>query len=390
VLGYGRAVRFSGRRGAEVVSNPNPHNHAISSRKSPRRPSNAPSQSQKPICVWIDMANSPHVQFFGPIIREIEARGHSVLITARDYAQTVELLDRAGLDYTVLGHHGGKSALGKALAIERRARELTSFARRHGADIALHHNSYAQSIAAWFLRIPSITLMDYEYQPANHLSFRLSDRVFVPEYIPARSLAPYGAGRRLRRYPGLKEDFYVASMVRTGAEELGIEGLDSRRPLLVLRPPPDLALYHRLDNALWAPLLQYLSAQESADVLVVPRTEEQAVRLADVASDRVVIAERAIDPATLLLHADGVITAGGTMAREAAALGIPAYTLFAGHRGGVDTNLIREGRLVELSSTDDFRRISLGKREHRDTASVARERERVQWLVDIVLQTAGG
>jgi predicted glycosyltransferase/peptidoglycan/xylan/chitin deacetylase (PgdA/CDA1 family) len=353
-------------------------------------PEVSPTRAGPPLRVWIDMANSPHVQFFRPIIAELEARGHAVVITARDYAQTVELLDCAGLEYTTIGHHGGRSTIGKLVAIEGRARGLASHARAAGVNIAVHHNSYAQSLAARSLRIPSLTLMDYEYQPANHVSFRLSDVVLVPESIPRRALAVYGAGWRLRRYPGLKEDFYVSSMVNEGAHELDIEGLDPELPLIVLRPPPDLAMYHRLENSLWAPMLQYLAQQGGAEILVVPRTQEQAERLAKQGADRVRIADRAIPPATLLLHADGVITAGGTMAREAAALGIPAYTVFAGRQGGVDASLIRAGRLVEITSADDFPRISLMKCERQVTAGVAAEHERVSWLVDTIVELAGG
>ena len=196
---------------AEIIPPARIEAAAPSKRKNPARPT-------RPIRVWIDFANSPHVQFFGPIIAEIEARGHSVIITARDYAQTIGLLDQAGLDYATIGHHGGRTTVGKLVAIEQRARELASHARQSGADIAVHHNSYAQSIAARALRIPAVTLMDYEYQPANHVSFRLSDLVLVPESIPRRSLARYGAGWRLRRYPGLKEEFYVASMASAGDE----------------------------------------------------------------------------------------------------------------------------------------------------------------------------
>jgi predicted glycosyltransferase/peptidoglycan/xylan/chitin deacetylase (PgdA/CDA1 family) len=355
----------------------------------PPSQSKTPAKPVRPIRVWIDMANSPHVQFFGPIIKEIEARGHSVLVTARDYAQTVELLDRTGLRYTALGQHGGKSSLGKLVAIESRARVLASYVGPKDIDIALHHNSYAQAIAARYLRIPSITLMDYEFQPANHLSFRLSDMVLVPESIPRGSLTPYGAGWRLRRYPGLKEDFYVASMLSTGSDEVEIEGLDSRLPLFVLRPPPDYAIYHRLENALWCPLLEYLAESREANVLVLPRTDDQAVRLAKEVPEGILIADRAISPVALLSQADGVITAGGTMAREAAAIGIPAYTLFAGRQGGVDTNLIREGRLVELKSKADFHRILLRKNERPELVSIERERERVEWLVDIIVLSAG-
>jgi predicted glycosyltransferase/peptidoglycan/xylan/chitin deacetylase (PgdA/CDA1 family) len=352
------------------------------------QPTGVTTTHEEPLRVWIDMANSPHVQFFGPLIRELEARGHSVLITARDYAQTTGLLDEAGLAYTKIGHHGGRSTFGKARAIYTRSRSLAAFARQHGADIAVHHNSYAQSLAARSAGIPSVTLMDYEYQPANHVSFRLSSIVVVPDSIPSHALAPYGAYWRLRRYPGLKEDFYVASMLADAHEALGIDGIDSDRPLLVLRPPPDLAAYHQFENLLWGPLLRYLSENHPANVLVLPRTKDQASRLASQVGESVVIADRAIAPAVLLSRADAVITAGGTMAREAAALGIPAYTIFAGRRGGVDTRLIAEGRLVELTSVGDFDRIRFEKRVQGGGGDLAREHKRVSWLADLVVRTA--
>ena len=352
------------------------------------QPITVTATQERPLRVWIDMANSPHAQFFGPLIRELEERGHTLLITARDYAQTTGLLDEAGLAYTAIGHHGGKSLFGKAYAIHTRSRALADFARQNGADIAVHHNSYAQSLAARAARIPSVTLMDYEHQPANHVSFRLSNIVLVPESIPNAALAPYGAYWRLRRYPGLKEDFYVASMMASAPAQLDIEGIDTQRPLLVLRPPPDLAAYHHFENLLWGPLLRYLSESEAASVLVLPRTKDQATRLASEVGGNVVIADRAIAPAVLLGHADAVITAGGTMAREAAALGIPAYTVFAGRRGGVDTRLISEGRLVELTSVDDFRRIRCEKHVGDGRGDLAREQKRVSWLADLIERSA--
>ena len=147
-----------------------------------------------------------------------------MLITARDYAQTTELLDQAGLAYTTIGHHGGKSTIGKALAIESRARALAAFARENRADIAVHHNSYAQSVAARSVGIPSVTLMDYEYQPANHVSFRLSSIVLVPDSIPAGALAPYGANWRLRRYPGLEGGLLRGQHAGHGRRSAGDRG----------------------------------------------------------------------------------------------------------------------------------------------------------------------
>jgi len=353
-----------------------------------RPPGRRAAVAREPVRVWIDMANSPHVQFFGPLIREIEARGHSVSVTARDFAQTIELLDQAGIEHEAIGHHGGKTTIGKLLAIEARARSLARFARRNRIDVAVHHNSYAQAIAARSAGIPSVTLMDYEHQPANHVSFRLSTLVLVPDSIPSASLSKFGAGWHLRRYTGLKEDFYVSSMLSASEGGQGIDGLDPERPLLVLRPPPDLAVYHHCENLLWAPLLDYLAEQDLAEVLVLPRTSDQALRLSAARRPGVTIADHAITPAVLLRHADGVVTAGGTMAREAAALGIPAYTIFAGRLGGVDSRLISQGRLIEIKSPDDFGSISLAKCTRRNGTNVAREHERVSWLADLVIRAA--
>src|SRR5438128_7503507 len=164
--------------------------------------------------IWIDLANSPHVQFFRALIPEFAARGHQVEITARDFAQTVELALNAGMMPHVIGGHGGGSITGKAGNLIGRARALRKWARDRGFDLALSHNSYAQIAAAAALGIKAVTLMDYEHQPANHLAFRLASKVIVPQTFPAAELRKYGASmRKVRRYQGTKEDVYLADFV---------------------------------------------------------------------------------------------------------------------------------------------------------------------------------
>src|SRR5213595_849614 len=161
--------------------------------------------------IWIDLANSPHVPFFRALTPEFKARGHQVEITARDYAQTVALASAAGLTPVVIGGHGGGKLTGKAGNLVGRAAALRKWARDRGFDMALSHNSYAQIAAAAALGTKSVTLMDYEYQPANHLAFRLASRVIVPRVFPASELRKYGASmRKVKRYDGLKEDVYLA------------------------------------------------------------------------------------------------------------------------------------------------------------------------------------
>src|ERR1041385_5543441 len=208
--------------------------------------------------IWIDLANSPHVPFFHALIPEFTSRGHQVEITARDYAQTVELAGKANMLPHVIGGHGGGSIAGKAGNLVGRAAALRKWAHTRGIDLAVSHNSYAQIAAAAALGIKSVTLMDYEHQPANHLAFRLASRVIVPRAFPAAELRKYGASlRKVKRYDGLKEDVYLAAFEPDPAfaETLRKLGVTKQDVLVVARPPAREALYHRFENELFDKLI---------------------------------------------------------------------------------------------------------------------------------------
>src|SRR5436305_6155940 len=205
--------------------------------------------------IWIDLANSPHVPFFRALIPEFVAHGHQVEITARDFAQTVELAMKAGMIPHVLGGHGGGSIAGKAGNLVGRAAALRKWARDRGFDLAVSHNSYAQIAAAAALGIKTVTLMDYEHQPANHLAFRLASRVVVPRAFPEDALRRFGArASKVRRYEGIKEDVYLADFAPDPQfaarlrEQFGVD--TARDTLIVVRPPARDALYHRFENEL--------------------------------------------------------------------------------------------------------------------------------------------
>src|SRR2546429_780345 len=198
--------------------------------------------------IWIDLANSPHVPFFRALIPEFVERGHQVEITARDFAQTVELATKAGMVPHVIGGHGGGTFRGKAGNLVGRAAALRKWARDRGLDLAVSHNSYAQIAAAAALRIKSVTLMDYEHQPANHMAFRLASRVIVPRAFPAAELKKFGAStRKVKRYDGIKEDVYLADFAPDPSftETLRKLGITNEEVLIVARPPAREALYHR-------------------------------------------------------------------------------------------------------------------------------------------------
>lgn len=315
--------------------------------------------------IWIDLANSPHVPFFRALVPEFVARGHQVEITARDFAQTVELATNAGMLPVVIGGHGGKRLSGKAGNLLGRAGALAKWAHGRGLDLAVSHNSYAQIAAAATLGIKSATLMDYEHQPANHLAFRLASRVIVPRAFPAAELRRYGGGtKKVRRYEGTKEDVYLADFVPDPSfpETLQSLGVASEDMLVLVRPPANEALYHRFENELFEELLTRLSATAGVKVMLLARTEAQKAEYSKRGWSNLVLPRKALDGANLIAASDLVISAGGTMNREAAALGVPAASIYAGKWAAIDEELVREGRLLRINSRDDVASLPIVKK----------------------------
>jgi predicted glycosyltransferase len=315
--------------------------------------------------IWIDLANSPHVPFFRALIPEFVARGHQVEITARDFAQTVELAMKAGMTPHVIGGHGGGSMTGKAGNLIGRAAALRKWARDRGFDLAISHNSYAHIAASAALGIKSVTLMDYEHQPANHLAFRLASRVIVPRAFPAGELRRFGAStRKVKRYDGTKEDVYLADFTPdpSFADTLRGFGVASEDVLVVARPPAREALYHRFENELFDELLMRLSSRHNVKVILLPRSDAQRAEYETRNWRNLIMPREALDGANLIAAADLVISAGGTMNREAAALGVPAASIYAGKWAAIDEELVAEGRLQRLSSREQIESLEIRKK----------------------------
>ena len=270
--------------------------------------------------VWIDMTASAHPLVFRPLVALMEARGDEVVITARDYAQTLELIERHGMRATPIGHHGGRSRTGKARQMGTRLRALARFAREREFDLALAHGSHELVLTARRLGIPSANTFDYEWAWLQHqLGCRAATRVVVPDSIPVERLARYGAvPAKLLRYPGLKEEYYLADF-EPDAGVLAELGVDPGRTLVVLRPPPDVSLYHRHANPLFPQTLQHLGRLAHVHAVVIPRTEAQRDYVRSLALPSVIVPPGAVDAQSLIALADLVVSAGGTMNREAAA-----------------------------------------------------------------------
>jgi predicted glycosyltransferase len=315
----------------------------------PSAPARAPRKT-----IWIDLDNTPHVPFFRPIIRELRARGFEVIVTARDAFQVCDLARRLGVACTQVGRHHGRNRLMKVLGLFYRAFQLYGAIRTRRPMLAVSHGSRAQFILSNILGIPSVLIADYEYArfpPLMHPTWRI-----LPDVIP--DAAVEGDKRRILKYPGIKEDVYVHDFRPDSAilDELGVRGAAL---LAVVRPPATEAHYHNPESELLLDaVMQKLHAAPGVRIVLLPRNNRQSDDLQAkwphfFTHHKTVIPKSAIEGLNLLWHADLVVSGGGTMNREAAALGVPVYSIFRGKMGAVDRHLAETGRLVLLQSLGD-------------------------------------
>jgi len=315
--------------------------------------------------VWVDLTNSPHVLVMRPLIEAMREDGHEVEVTARDFAQTLDLCERLGVEHTAVGHHRGGRLASKGLGLASRSGALVRWARKRRFDVAMGHGSNDVSVAAALLRIPSSTAFDYEWAKVQHnVNCRLVRAVVVPDAIPPERLDRYGARGKVRAYPGLKEEYYLADFEpdRSVLSELA---LDPEQPIVVVRTPPAVSLYHRFENPLFARVLERLRGTQA---VVLPRTAAQREEIR--ALGGLSVPERAIDAQSLIAFADLVVSAGGTMNREAVALGTPVFTTFEGRLGAVDERLLAEGRMRRL---EDPEQVNVHKRPNSVQERVRRD-----------------
>jgi uncharacterized protein len=336
--------------------------------------------------IWIDLSNSPHPLLFAPIARRLRAQGHDVGVTARDNAQTVELTLERWPDATIIGGQSPKARSRKAGVMVGRVRALRRWARSFDADVALSHNSYGQILAARTLGLRVVTAMDYEGQPINHLAFRLAHVVLMPEALRRSSVRRQGASaRRTRFYPGFKEEVYLGDFqpARNVLASIGVE--PDGRQLVVARTPPSRATYHQFENKLFGDAIEALGNESNACVVVLVRHSEQRQAIQALGLANVVVPNHAIDSRSLMHQADLVLGAGGTMTREAALMGVPTYSLFAGEQPAVDRELERRGLLRRLKSADELLPVSPRAAPPRSVAELrARAGGLVQTFVDAV------
>ena len=306
--------------------------------------------------VWVDLTNTAHIYVLRPLVEELERRGHEVEITARPLSQTLDALEQWGHPHTVLGRHGGATRAGKARAAAERVAALVRFGRGRSFDGGLAHGSTDLPVACRVFRLPNATMSDYEWAVAQHsVNFRLATRVLIPDAIPEARVRRYGARPpKLVRYPGLKEEYYLHDF-EADRGVLDALGLDPARVLCIVRTAPAYALYlGGQESALLPRVLAHLAGDPRTQTAVITRTDEQADAIDALGLPRVVVPRRTVDARSLIALGDVVVSAGGTMNREAAVLGTPVWSVFEGRLGAVDEELMRQGRLRMLERPEDL------------------------------------
>lgn len=318
--------------------------------------------------IWIDLDNTPHVPFFVPIIRELEREGHSVFVTARDAFQVCVLADYHGLEYLKVGRHYGANKVMKVAGTTWRTTQLLPIVRRELPHISMSHGSRPLVLASSLLGIPTMLLFDYEY--AMRLPFVKPALGVVPESINDPKFRK-GFKHGLRTYRGLKEDVYAAAF-RPDASILAKLGVGMHEVMVTIRPPATEAHYHNPEaDTLFVEAVNFLGSRTGVRMVILPRTSSSQggfirrtwTRWCD--ERKIIIPESALDGLNLIWFSDLVVSGGGTMNREAAALGVPVYSIFRGTLGAVDRDLIAEGRLVMVETPDDVRlKLKPVKRQH--------------------------
>jgi predicted glycosyltransferase len=361
-------------------------------------PGNLPLARDTASCsrrIWIDLDNTPHVPFFKPIIRELEKRGYKVVLTARDAFQVCELATRSGLAYTKIGRHYGKNRLLKILGLVWRSLQLLPFVLRNRPMMGLSHGSRAQILLCNFLRIPTVMLMDYEYAQTPLL---LRPRwEIVPDVLYNENLH-CKAKERIRKYKGIKEDVYAPEFKPAPALRQQLH-LDDNSVIVTVRPPATEAHYHNPESeTLFVQFMNRALRTPGVKAVLLPRNQAQATQIKATwpqwfADSKVVVPHEAVDGLNLLWHSDLVVSGGGTMNREAAALGVPVYSIFRGKIGAVDRHLQSQGKMTLIESIEDVQnKIPLIPRKKTDLpASGPREalREILEQVEEIIKLDCG-
>ena len=337
--------------------------------------------------IWIDLDNSPHVLFINPVIRELKNSGYHVVVTARDFAQVCDLADMFQLEYKKVGRHFGKNKMMKAVGVVVRALEMLPMIWHERPRLAFSHGSRSMLLAAKCAGLPTLETFDYEH--TTPLPFMQPTKAIVPEVLPLDKV--YSPTAKIAKYPGIKEDVYTQSF-EPDSTILQTLGIRDGEIVATVRPPATHAHYHNAHSEqLFEAIMERLASHENTRVVILPRIAEQKKQIRQrwhepFQSGKFLIPEQVVNGLNLVWHSDFVVSGGGTMIREAAALNVPAYSFFRGTIGAVDRFLEQNDRLVLLQSAEDVANKLLIQSRNRPQKFTGTNDKVLRAIVDEVVQ----
>lgn len=316
--------------------------------------------------IWIDLDNSPHVPFFVPIIKELEKKDIKITVTARDCFQVCGLADLHRMKYRRIGRHYGKNKAMKVIGTLLRAFQLIPVALKEKPILSVSHGSRSQLVSSYMMKVPTMMLFDYEY--TQDLGFIFPKWVMGPEVLGEDDFKTHGS--KMFKYPGLKEDVYISDH-KINPKVLEELNISKKEIVVTIRPPATEAHYHNPESeVLFSEVIDCFSAIENVRMVILPRNEIKQTAWIEnrwkglCEKGKIVIPKKVVNGIDLIGVSDLVVSGGGTMNREAAALGVPVYSIFRGKIGAVDKYLSDEGRLTLLETVEDVRtKIRLERRE---------------------------
>jgi predicted glycosyltransferase len=313
--------------------------------------------------IWVDIANPPQVLFMQPLIGEMQKRNHQITITTRHHSEAVDLADHYKLRHLVIGAHGGGTSIGKGMAIVTRTLKLVQYLSNKKIQLAISGSSYSQALAAKLLKIPFVTLTDYEGNPGLHIVCRVAQKILTPRFFSKQNLFRYGASEnKIIHYNGLKENIYLNSFI-PDPSFFKKAGIPSEKFIITMRPESNVSAYHEFENPLFDETLKYIVNQKNTFVILLPRNMKQREKYQALGLPNVMIPSHVLNGPNLVYHSDLVIGAGGTMNREAVVLGSFVYSLFMGLLGSVDKYLIDSGKMNWIRSRSEIPTIKIQKKQ---------------------------
>jgi predicted glycosyltransferase len=265
-----------------------------------------------------------------------------------------------------------------------RAAQLFPLIMKEKPDLALSHGSRSQILLANFLKIPSVVIFDYEFSkgiPLINPDWAISPNIISDEI--------YNGKTKILKYQGIKEDVYIPFFKPDNKIKNEL-GLDENKIIITIRPPATEAHYFKIDSEkLFEAALDFLCKKENIQIILLPRSEGQKEFIIKkwaywFSNSKIIIPEFAVDGLNLIWHSDLVISGGGTMNREAAALGVPVYSIFRGKIGAVDKYLSDEGRLILIEDEKDIREKILLKHRDRSINSIRQNNNALKTILNYI------